>query len=74
MERDQESSPSRRVILSGGPGGMPQEIIVGGDLPESLVVDYYGRHEHFQLSGEFPPAQGGPLPLYRWIYSTMIAE
>lgn len=63
------------IVLVGGPDGLGElpRMAVAGD-PERLTVDYYGRHQHFQRSGEFQLVDGRRVPVFRWSYSTAIAE
>ncbi|GAA0424911.1 DUF5988 family protein [Streptomyces luteireticuli] len=64
------------VVLEGGPPGMPSPYRVpggaGGDGAR-LTVAYYGQHQHFERSGT-RHVGGLALPVFRWSYSTAIAE
>ncbi|MET9415655.1 DUF5988 family protein [Streptomyces klenkii] len=68
----------RVVVLRGGPRGLPRHyrLPLGHSGAESarLVVAYYGQHQHFERTGEMESTEGGRVPVFRWSYSTAIAE
>jgi len=64
------------VLLVGGPGDLPETTrsrrIVAATAAEKIKVKHRSGYEHF-----VPPAEsgGGTGPLvFRWVYSTKIAE
>lgn len=65
------------VVLVGGPPEMPRvhripdRIAVGSDR---IVVVYYGQHQHFEATGETELVEGRTVPVFRFTYSTAIAE
>ncbi|MGW2184448.1 DUF5988 family protein [Streptomyces sp. NPDC001719] len=63
------------VVLTEGPPEISgQRQVVPGTGPEKVAVAYYGRHEHFEATGLTREVEGQVLPVYRWAYSTAIAE
>ncbi|MFC5805810.1 DUF5988 family protein [Streptomyces formicae] len=63
------------IALEGGPPEVPDTVRVQtAARPEKVAVAYYGRHEHYEFTGCHVPVQDGTAPLYRWTYSTKIAE
>lgn len=65
------------VILSGGPSGIPHLYQhPGGEVAEleKITVTHYGRHEHFERTGEIERVDERQLPVFLWTYSTKIAE
>ncbi|MEU2512508.1 DUF5988 family protein [Streptomyces syringium] len=67
----------RLVVLVGGPPEMarvhrmPDRI--AGDAT-GIVVAYYGRHQHFEPTGGTELVEGHRVPVFRFVYSTAIAE
>lgn len=63
------------VVLEGGPTALlgARDVVPGVGL-EKVAVAYYGRHEHFEATGTTREVDGVLLPVYRWSYSTAIAE
>jgi hypothetical protein len=63
------------VLLTGGPLDLPRvaTVNVAQQLPDRITVDHFGRHEHFEFTGSHDDADGGH-PVFRWLYSTAIAE
>ncbi|MCM1969436.1 DUF5988 family protein [Streptomyces sp. G1] len=65
------------VNLSGGPNSLPHAYQhPSGQVTdlEKIAVAHYGRHEHFERTGEFALVDERLLPVFRWTYSTKIAE
>lgn len=66
------------VVLRGGPSGLPchYRLPLGRPGVESalLVVAYYGQHQHFKRTGETECVEGRRVPVFRFVYSTAIAE
>ncbi|MFI9383439.1 DUF5988 family protein [Kutzneria sp. NPDC052558] len=65
----------RTVLLEGGPVDLPAvaTVTVSHPLPDRITVDHFARHEHFEFTGGHDDAGGGH-PVFRWLYSTAIAE
>ncbi|MEH6374746.1 DUF5988 family protein [Streptomyces sp. KLMMK] len=42
--------------------------------PTRLVVAFYGQHQHFEDTGEMELVEGRLVPVFRFSYSTKIAE
>ncbi|MEW2581520.1 DUF5988 family protein [Streptomyces syringium] len=65
------------VVLVGGPPEvarvyrLPDRAAAGF---ERVVVAYYGRHQHFEDTGETELVEGQLVPVFRFSYSTAIAE
>ncbi|TDB91181.1 hypothetical protein E1264_02500 [Actinomadura sp. KC216] len=71
----------RIIALRGGPAGMPTRCrapitVTDGRPPvgERVTVDYYGKHQHFEFTGECVRDGGDDLPAFGWIYATAVAE
>ncbi|WP_049717510.1 DUF5988 family protein [Streptomyces caatingaensis] len=65
------------VVLLGGPPELPRvyRIPDGADLTSPcLVVAFYGRHQHFTDTGVREQVRGRMVPVFRFAYSTAIAE
>ncbi|QHC23458.1 DUF5988 family protein [Streptomyces sp. GS7] len=63
------------VVVEGGPLGLGRVQQLDIEMPvDRVVVAYYGRHEHFELTGEKARVEGHDVPVFRWSYSTAIAE
>lgn len=63
--------------MEGGPEGLPsvyrlQDAVLADR--ERLVIAYCGRNEHFVRADGTCRLPDGEVPLYRWTYSTVIAE
>lgn len=66
-----------RIFLTGGPVELPrlyQPSCHLQELPSKVSVPFYGRHQHFERSDGVELVDGIALPVYRWTYSTAIAE
>ncbi|MGX9883888.1 DUF5988 family protein [Streptomyces sp. NPDC002276] len=63
------------IVVDGGPEGMARvrRIDVRG-IPDRWVVAYYGRHQHFERTGTTELVEDRPVPVFRFTYSTAIAE
>ncbi|MEV7547981.1 DUF5988 family protein [Streptomyces sp. NPDC089915] len=64
------------ALLRGGPPGMPELLrLPAAEANASrLVVAYYGRHQHFERTEDSETVDGTVLPVFRFTYSTAIAE
>jgi hypothetical protein len=65
-----------RVVLEGGPDGVPpsaRQCWVPAGEPE-VKVRYANRTEHFCSTGESVEIDRVPFQVYRWSYSTYVAE
>ncbi|MFE3203784.1 DUF5988 family protein [Embleya sp. NPDC055664] len=64
-----------RVALTGGIPEMPAVLVVNGPgIPEKVSVAFRNGREHYEYTGGAVELDGAHLPLYRWSYSTRIAE
>ncbi len=73
--RTSRAAPTRTIALAGGPRSMRRVYRVAvADFADRVTVDFYGRHEHFESTGEFEVVDGRQVPVFRWSYSTAIAE
>ncbi|GAA3596479.1 DUF5988 family protein [Streptomyces osmaniensis] len=77
MERENVAGAGRLVVLVGG----PPELSGAYRLPDErnadlsrVVVAYYGRHQRFAPTGESEVVGGQLVPVFRFVYSTAIAE
>ncbi|MFH8786956.1 DUF5988 family protein [Streptomyces roseoverticillatus] len=65
----------RAIVLRGGPAGLLRvHHIAGTEIPEKVTVAYYGLHVHFVPAGDVEVVDGEELPVFRFSYSTVIAE
>ncbi|MET9418699.1 DUF5988 family protein [Streptomyces klenkii] len=65
----------KAVLLTGGPAGLHRvHHVAGSELPEKVTVAYYGLHVHFVPTGDVEVVAGNELPVFRFSYSTAIAE
>ncbi|MGK5544301.1 DUF5988 family protein [Streptomyces sp. URMC 127] len=65
------------AVLLGGPSGLPSPYRLPPGFASGsarLTVAYYGRHHHFERTDEMRLVQGRPVPVFRFSYSTAIAE
>lgn len=63
------------IVVRGDPEGLAAVHQFDGlGLPEKVAVAFYGRHQHFDYTGEAQVVEGFRLPVYRFTYSTAIAE
>ncbi|WP_124267653.1 DUF5988 family protein [Streptomyces sp. ADI96-02] len=77
MIGEDEARAGRLVVLSGGPPELPrvQRLPVGCVADASrLIVAFYGRHQRFVRTGETEQVEGRTVPVFRFDYSTKIAE
>ncbi|WP_439678334.1 DUF5988 family protein [Embleya sp. MST-111070] len=64
-----------RVALTGGIPELPGVLVVTGPgLPEKVSVAFRNGREHYEYTGGVVELEGASLPLFRWSYSTRIAE
>lgn len=65
-----------RIVLTGGPGGLPESVrIQEVDSLETKVKLRYGAgYEHFTYSGEVRDVDGENLPAFSWCGKTRVAE
>ncbi|MEU4111765.1 DUF5988 family protein [Streptomyces sp. NPDC027717] len=71
-----ETEPNLVVLLD-GPTGIPRVYRCPGELmpgTDKIAVAHYGRHEHFERTDEVEDFRGSKLTIFRWSYSTKIAE
>ncbi|MFF2732413.1 DUF5988 family protein [Streptomyces sp. NPDC058008] len=74
MRRD-ESEEDVEVLLTGGPDGTPERWAVSADaLADRVAVRHLNGREHFEATDDCIETDGHSTPVYRWIYSTKIAE
>ena len=70
----------RWVMLTGGPPEMTRlhrladDACKRGAMPSMIAVPFYGRHQHFACTDATEVAGGRPVPVFRFVYSTAIAE
>ncbi|MFE3021823.1 DUF5988 family protein [Streptomyces sp. NPDC059256] len=65
------------VLLAGGPPGLPPLYGLPPEVSkhsEKIAVAYYGRNEHFERTAKSTFTEKGTLCVFRWSYSTKIAE
>ncbi|WP_380282450.1 DUF5988 family protein [Kitasatospora purpeofusca] len=71
------SGSERAVVLEGADDSLPaavteaEEPVLNGS---QVLVTRRGQHQHFERSGGTEYVDGQLLPVYRWSYSTAIAE
>ncbi|MGW2601544.1 DUF5988 family protein [Streptomyces klenkii] len=66
----------RLVVLRDGPPELPHLYRIPAGISDlsRVVVAYYGRHQRFEPTGETELVEGRPVPVFRFVYSTAIAE
>lgn len=81
MVREQAVRHSEGVIavitiaVEGGPEGIDRVCQIDAQaVPERWTVAYYGQHHHFERTGAVARVAGADVPLFRFSYSTAIAE
>ncbi|WP_172384153.1 DUF5988 family protein [Streptomyces sp. MNP-20] len=63
------------IVTDGGPEDMGRvRRIDQEEIPERWVVAYYGRHQHFERTSATELVGGLRVPVFRFTYSTAIAE
>ncbi|MBA2951798.1 DUF5988 family protein [Streptomyces himalayensis] len=63
------------IAVEGGPEGIGRVCEIDAPVvPERWTVAYYGRHHHFERTGAVVRVAGVDVPLFRFSYSTAIAE
>ncbi|MEE1796285.1 DUF5988 family protein [Streptomyces sp. BE308] len=77
MAGEDATGAGRLVVLCGGPPELPRVQ----RLPEGIVADtsrlivaFYGRHQRFVRTSETALVEGRTVPVFRFHYSTKIAE
>ncbi|MFE5524909.1 DUF5988 family protein [Embleya sp. NPDC056538] len=69
------SDHEMQVALTGGILEMPAVLVVTGPgIPEKVSVEFRNGREHYEYTGGVVELDGVDLPLFRWSYSTRIAE
>ncbi|MGV4926332.1 DUF5988 family protein [Streptomyces sp. BHT-5-2] len=76
MGNEVVTGAGRLVVLQGGPEGVPYLYRLPDGTADELwvVVAYYGRHEHYESTGESVVVEGRPMAVFRWTHGTAIAE
>ncbi|WP_329171314.1 DUF5988 family protein [Streptomyces sp. NBC_01477] len=64
------------ALLEGGPLELPRlyPLLPGVPPPERLHIPYYARTQHYEQIARQVCVDGLDRPVYRWAYSTAIAE
>ncbi|MGC0417887.1 DUF5988 family protein [Embleya sp. AB8] len=63
------------LTLEGGPPGMPRHTgVFAREVPDRVAVKYRNGREHFEFTGRYVGDDAHRVALFRWIYSTKIAE
>ncbi|GHB71860.1 hypothetical protein GCM10010331_69830 [Streptomyces xanthochromogenes] len=65
---------ARHVLLEGGPADIPEQYPQPDDDSDRLRVPHLNGYEHYEFTGTYRADTAGPIPVYRWIYTTLIAE
>ncbi|MFF2026243.1 DUF5988 family protein [Streptomyces sp. NPDC058171] len=68
---------SQWVVLSGGPPELPRvQRLPEGTVADAarLILAFYGRHQRFVRTAETELVEGRTVPVFRFDYSTKIAE
>ena len=65
-----------RVVLSGGPDGLPvsERTRVVGSLTDKVKIPFASGHEHFVYRGGDREIDGVPVPVFEWCDRTRVAE
>ncbi|KOT65821.1 MULTISPECIES: DUF5988 family protein [Streptomyces] len=62
------------VLLEGGPEGIPNTCQPPPTQNEDIKIRHLNRYEHYAFTGAHKLHDGRKVPVYRWTYSTYIAE
>ncbi|MFJ1869398.1 DUF5988 family protein [Streptomyces sp. NPDC088097] len=62
------------MLLVGGPEGTPTEHAQPDDLSADIRLRHLNRYEHYRPTGFRASHDGYECLVYRWAYSTYIAE
>lgn len=62
------------VFLDGGPADMPTLWRVEDFNTQHVKVPRWSQLEHYEFSGGHRKFEGRCLPVFRWVYTTRIAE
>lgn len=65
---------ARDVLLEGGPSDIPERYSLPDDGSDRLRVPRLNGYEHYEFTGTYRADTAGPIPIHRWIYTTLIAE
>ncbi|MER7760745.1 DUF5988 family protein [Streptomyces sp. NPDC097619] len=65
---------TREALLEGGPADIPHRHTISDDDPDRIRVRRLAGYEHYEFTGTYRTQGPEHLPVYRWIYSTRIAE
>ncbi len=76
--RDDSNHGSRetiRVVLEGGPSGLPSEMLLDHSVfaNRKVKVPHCGGYEHFELVDDYWPTPDG-MSVFRWTMRTKVAE
>jgi len=65
-----------RVLLVGGPAGLPEAARIREveTLFDKVKLFWGNSYEHFTYSGESRELNGSRLSVFRWCYQTKMAE
>ncbi|MFD7631927.1 DUF5988 family protein [Streptomyces sp. NPDC056652] len=79
MARETGIRPGRMVALRGGPPELPRLYRLPDDAADAadasrVVVAFYGQHQRFEATAETELVNGQQVPVFRFVYSTAIAE
>ncbi|MGW6235751.1 DUF5988 family protein [Streptomyces sp. NPDC055094] len=76
MARETGIRPGRMVALRGGPPELPRLYRLPDDAADAsrVVVAFYGQHQRFEATAETELVNGQRVPVFRFVYSTAIAE
>jgi hypothetical protein len=67
---------SVRVVLSGGPAGLPdsERLREVPGLVDKVKIPFASGHEHFEYRGGDREIDGEPVPVFEWCDRTRVAE
>ncbi|MFE5549748.1 DUF5988 family protein [Streptomyces sp. NPDC056534] len=66
---------TRLVALEGGPESLHKWALVpAADTLDRVTLTHLNSREHFEFTGDYTQNDGQQAPVFRWIYTTRIAE
>jgi hypothetical protein len=64
------------IVLLGGPPRLPRVwwLANGTTADTRVTISHCGHHEHFERTRDVDDVEEHRAPVFRWIYTTAIAE
>lgn len=74
MSSDVTDTAEHDVLLEGGPADMADVWHFDHDVVQHVKVPCRVGTAHYEFSGTYRQLDGRSLPVYRWEYTTKVAE